>query len=262
MRTNDDYTRGLDFSLLLIGPPLSGKTNVAMTFDLPAFIDADQKLCNAVRRFPGKKFYFDDPNLDAGGQPLNKAAKWTRVLQIGDEMLKSDAKTIVVDSLSRLSQFLEDHVLFHGKTSDGKGELVLGGEKVMSLAYWNPFKSLMSRFILTLRSECKARGKVLIFTAHEKIDKDDVTGTLVYRPLIGGQLADNIGSYFSDVWHAECTTCTPDPKSSDEGKKNGVLYRVRTAPTARMTLGNSLGLPVEFNFTSEEFNKYLRGEMK
>lgn len=248
MKTSEQFLaeHEQELALLLVGAPKTGKTNVAMQFPNPGFIDADKNLFSAVRRHPNKKFWYGQPDYGPDGTPLKPEQRWIRTLAIADELLAvPELQTIVVDSGTRVQTFLQEYLISQGApSSKGDGTLKIGGEAMMSMALWYPFKTLFERFIMKLR----ATKKIVVFIFHEKVDKDEITGTLLYRPSIGGQLADTMGALFTDVWRTEAVP----------GAQDKVDYKVRTVPTARMALGNSLGLPTTFNFTWEEFSKYFK----
>lgn len=242
MKTQENFTAAQTFGLLLVGPPKSGKTNVAMCFPDPYVLDCDMNLQSAVQRHPGKKFFYDCPDLDEAGKELPREKKWLRLVELTKaNMLSPLTKANVVDSLSKVSEYLCDYLVDKGAT--GK-DLSIGGEKMMTLQLWYPYKVLFTRYIAMLRS-C---GKPLVMCAHEKIDKDEVSGTLMYRPNVSGGLVDNIGMYFTDVWRCEVD------KIGNEYK-----YYVRTMPIPRVqSLGNSLGLPETFVMTPDELKKHLK----
>lgn len=232
MKSNTEFKPSNDFALLLVGPPLAGKTNVAMCFPTPYFISTDRKLQNAVARHPGKKFFYD--YIDA-----EPAKRWTQLT----ELLKAagqnpEIQTIVIDNLTDVCTYLIDHIIANGGT-----KLTVGGEKVMEMTHWQPFKILLTRLITV----GKSMGKMFIVCAHEAVEKDEVTGVLNYKPLIPGSMQNQLGAYFTDVWRCE---------TEQVGKE--VSYIVRTTPTPRMALGNSLNLPSTFKFTWTEFNNYLK----
>lgn len=244
MKTHSEFTQKRDFALLLIGPPLSGKTNVAMCFDSPYFLDCDMKLGNAVSRSKNKPFFYDTIDVDTEtNASVPDEKRWERLTTLcKTNCLKPEVKTIVIDSLTKVSQYLIDHIL---ATSGSK--LSVGGVKVPEQQHWQPYKLLLTRFISALRGT----GKLVIFVCHEIVDKDEITGQLVYRPLLSGQLRDSIGAYFTDVWRCET-----------EQIGTTTRYYVRTTPTARMALGTSLNLPSTFNFTWEEFQKAVNNSQK
>lgn len=240
MKTNTDFKAEETFALLLIGQPLSGKTNVAMSFDRPLFFSTDRKLANAVSRFPGKEFRYVYPFHAEDGTELKSEAKWHAIhTAIRRDGIDPWPRTLVIDNLSDISDALIDHIV----SVDGT-KITRAGVKCMEMSHWAPYKSLMQRLILVARS----LGKMLVVCCHEKEDMDGVTGILTYKPLVGGQLRDNLGSMFTDVWRCETKMVQKSPQYP-----NGVQYLVRTTPTSRIALGNSVGLPSEFEFTWDAF---------
>ena len=223
MKTNDQYKPNQAFGLLLLGPPKSGKTNAAMCFPSPYFADCDNNLSSAVSRHSGKDFYYDVINIADDGQTVPEADRYKRLLECCKQAANDPRiKTIVVDSLTMVGDYIIAYILKENKITQ------------MRIQDYGTFKDLSAKFITWLRS-C---GKYVIFTGHEKYDKDEMSGTLLYRINYPGQLADTIGAYFSDVWRCEC-----------EQQGQAYKYTVRTMPTPRMSLGNSLGLPTTFELT-------------
>ena len=62
MKSATDYKVTNTFACLLVGEPKTGKTNVAMGFPDPWFLDLDLNLASAVRRTTAKKFFYDTVN--------------------------------------------------------------------------------------------------------------------------------------------------------------------------------------------------------
>lgn len=223
------------FALLLIGPPFAGKTNVAMLFPDPWFADGDDKLRNAVQRNPGKKFYFNCPMRTEAGVPVPLERQWEEFTTKLKEACASPlVKTIVLDSVSSLSTMLIAHILKHGEVKKH-----LAGEPTMEKQHWLPFRDLWKKVIML----CRASGKMLVVIAHDDLVVDEVTGASMIRPLIAGELKHNLGGLFTDLWHAE-TRLVPDGKGGMKSE-----YFVRTQPTPRLPVGNSLNLPAEFIVT-------------
>ena len=248
MKQHIEFKPGEDFGLLLVGPPLSGKTTVAMQFPSPYIISTDHKIKNAVQRIPpGQPWWFDYVDVDDKGQPVAPEKQWTRAT----DLLKAGCvnpvvKTVIWDNLSDLSTMLQAHII---ASATGGKQLTVSGEKVMEMSQWQPFKLLMQRSIALARSS----GKMFVVCCHEAIEKDEVTGTLTYRPLIPGQLRDQLGGFFTDVWRCEVEANPGRPPK----------YYVRTAPMPRMALGNSVnGLPQEFVFSWETFNALMSGSFR
>lgn len=245
MKSFNDYSPSNDFGLLLVGPPLSGKTTVAMQFPDPYIISTDHKIKNAVSRLPnGKLWWFDYVDVDDTGAVLSPDKHWTRATDLLKKAMSDPRiRTIIWDNLSDLSTMLQTHII---SASNSSKQLSVAGEKVMEMSQWQPFKLLMQRSIALARSS----GKIFIVCCHEAIDKDEVTGTLTYRPLVPGQLRDQLGGFFTDVWRTEVETTPGKPPK----------YFVRTSPTPRMALGNSVvGLPQEFAFEWSTFHALMQG---
>ena len=242
MQPSSGYNPALAFALLLVGPPLTGKTNAAFTFPKPYVFDADDKMQNAIQRNPGKQFWYDRAYVDEKGLVVPANQRWNHAIKCLDTAMKSpDVETIIIDSLTQMNIFLVDHIL-----ATGASKLVVAGEKVMDLQCWQPFQILMTRLIMTLKSS----GKLVVMTCHEETEKDDVTGMYKTNPLIQGALKHKLAGMFTDVWHTETKAEFKDGKSITK-------YFVRTQPTARMAFGSSLGLPAEFTLTWEELEKVM-----
>jgi hypothetical protein len=126
--------------------------------------------------------------------------------------------------MSKVTEYLQDHLLW---SPSAEKSLQIGGEKVMTQHLWLPYKMLMQRFIIQLRSY----GKPVALTCHIKYDKDELTGMVMLRPGMSGQLADNIAYLFTDFWMCETATATDLRKWP-----KGVRYFVRTQPMPRIKL--------------------------
>lgn len=243
MNSNKNFQPEKQFSLLLIGPPLSGKTNVAMGFPKPYFLSTDKKLANAVQRHPGKEFYYDYTTIDETGKAVEESKRWERLVKLLGEAIKNpEVETIVFDNLTDIGVYVQDWLLAH---PCGKADtpLLIGGVKCMAQAHWRPFKTK----ILELIRLAQASGKYVVVCCHEGVEKDELTGQQRYVPLIGGELKGMLGAIFTDVWHCEV----------EQGLK-GIEYKVRTQPTGRMALGTSLNLPASFVFSFEEVDRALQ----
>jgi hypothetical protein len=233
MKTNEQYQSNQSFGLLLLGPPKSGKTNAAMIFPNPYFADCDNNLSSAVNRCGDKTFYYDTINIDDEGKEVPEGFRYERLLQCCKAAANNpDVQTIVVDSLTMVGDYIIAHILRKQNIPQ------------MRIQDYGTLKDLASKFIVWLRSS----GKLIIFTGHEKYDKDEISGVLLYRVNFPGQLADTIGAYFSDVWRCEC-----EQSGGDKYK-----YIVRTMPTPRMALGNSLGLPTTFELSWDRLKTKLQ----
>lgn len=235
MLTQADFKAKPSFALLLQGPPLSGKTNVAMQFPRPYFLDADDKLLNAVMLNKDKKFFFDCPLRNSKGV-VEPEKRWDySIACIKEACASPEVDTVVIDSVTSLGTILTQHILQYPSTS--KVELKVGGMKVMDMSMWGPYRDLWTRLIMYVRGS----GKMAVFCAHEVTDKDEISGAMSYRPSFQGQLKDTGAGLFTDVWCTETRQVMQDGKPATE-------YLIRTQPTSMRALGNSLKLPATFKF--------------
>ena len=238
MKTNTDFKADDKLGLLLVGDPWSGKSTVMMHFPDLWVCDADRNLGRISKNFPNKTFYYDYIDVDDNGAPVQQASQWLRLLAITQKAYEDPrVRYLCFDSMTAIGHILERYVISQGSSSK---DLIIGGEKSMTLQLWNPYKDLWLKFITTVRSGTKP----CIFICHQKVDKDELSGTLFLKPMIGGQLADSIGRLYTDVWH-----CVAVPGMPTKENPSGVEYTVETVPQPRMAqLGSSLGLPPKFRF--------------
>jgi hypothetical protein len=253
MKTHNDLAAEGRLSILLVGEPFARKSTIASHFPDPWICDADANLARLVNlpHMKDKRFWFDRIDTDEKGQKNEEHERWKRLLKVTTDAANSpDTKFLVFDSMTAIGHALERYVINEGSSSK---DLVIGGVKSMSLQLWNPYKDLWLKLINAI----KAGPKHCIFIAHRKVDKDEVLGTLDYKPMIGGQLADSVGRLFTDVWH-----CTTDTRQPTVANPSGVVSIIETVPQPRMKqLGNSLDLPPrwEFNWTTLEQKLKERG---
>lgn len=246
MKTQDQFKPINDLGVLLVGPPLSGKTCVAMQFPAPYIISTDHKIKNAVQLLPpGKQWWFDYVDTDDNGKPVAEADQWTRATTLLKKgCADPNVQTVIWDNLSDLSGILQSHIIANGGT-----KLRVGGEQVFEMSHWQPFKLLLQRAIAYARGS----GKIFVLCCHETVERDEVSGMLTYLPLIPGQLRGQLGGYFTDVWRTEVDVVPGKPPR----------YYVRTTPTPRQALGHSvLGLPSEFVFDWNKFAALMSGSQK
>lgn len=240
MKSGSTYVPLNDFSLLLIGPPLTGKTNVALQFPDPWIFSTDRKVQNAVGRVKPAKWWFTYSDETDDGQVVHPDNQWLHLTENAKQAaVNPEVKTLVFDHGTDMAQILLRHVI---RETSGKavGEASVKPE----IQHYNPFADLFRRFISTM----KRSKKFVILVIHEMIEKDEGTGTMVYRPLIPGQLRDNLGGLFTNVWRTEIVA----------GPTGAPQYIVRAQPTPRNALGNSLNLPPTFTFSWPLIEKALQ----
>jgi hypothetical protein len=210
MKPASQYNSGASFALLLIGPPKAGKTVFATCFPTPWVLDCDNNLAGAMRYHtsagkPLSDCFFDDPQMeDKEGGPIARPS--------------------------------EAHILANSQQGNGMKDLIIAGEKVMNQSHWNPFKSMMMRFVMA----CRSAGKPFIMTCHEMAETNEDGNVIAYRPLISGQLRSNLAGLFTDCWRCETAIAPKDARHP-----LGVKYSVRFQPRNLMQIGNSLSIKLD-----------------
>lgn len=235
MKSSDQYKPTQSFGLIIVGAPGTGKTCLAAKFPRPYYLDCDNNL-NSVRSvFPSSKFLYDTIDVDDNGAQVAEEKRWVRLLDCTTTAAKSpDVETIILDSLTKASDYLVSFILDKEKPKDG----------TMRIQDWGTFKVLMTRYLTKLRTT----GKMIVVIAHEKYDKDEMSGVLQFKVTVPGQLGDHIGALFTDMWRCECKEAKPGEYS----------YFVRTKPTARISLKTSMPIAPTFEFSWETVKKYLQ----
>ena len=223
-----------------MGPALTGKTNVAIEFPKPYFIDLDKKLTNAVQRHPTKEFWYDYVDVDDKGKPIQEALRYKRLIQLMKKaVVNPEIETIVIDGLSQVGICLMDHIL-----ADEKNPTLIGGVQVPTLKHWQPFGILLTKLIMLGR----ASEKKFICVAHTGTEKDENTGISMEVPLVQSNTRYKLASMFTDVWNTSAKVRGGKPE-----------YKVRTQPKANLALVSSVpGIPAEFEFTWDEYQKHMR----
>lgn len=238
MQPGTSYQRSQGTAILILGEPFTGKTNLAMQFPDPYFFDADDKLASAIERFPNKRFWFDCPLRDEKGTPIDELLRWEKgSAKIIEATKSTEVQTLVLDSATAIGELIKKHIM-RFPTPGTKGQLMVGGEKVMEMTQWQPYADIWRRTIMA----CRASGKITIVIMHLGTDKDEISGAIRIKPLIQGQLKDGVAGLFTDVWMTDIST-GPDPKNPG---KSMTKFITRCQPTPQIPfLGNSLGLPAQ-----------------
>lgn len=137
-------------------------------------------------------------------------------------------KTVALDSLTFMEKSIASRVLMmNGKPANAPLEL-------------QHYKIIIAQLEDFVSKICALDCNVIV-TAHEDLDKDELTGNVTRGiRVVGKALPSVLPGYFNEVWYAEVqagTVQNPAPQ-----------YRVRTAPTpqiiARTTYGPRLD-PIE-----------------
>jgi hypothetical protein len=203
-------------SILLIGPPGSGKTALSMQFPRPAFMDCDRNLDGpeAFVRSKSKdlSYGYEKITYDEDNKPVPVHLCFDRLLtklvSLNDN---SDYSTVIVDGLTMVNEFIIQKILVEQRKSE------------MEARHWQPFKSNMINLLV---GKLRGLGKTTICTCHESIvekpnpDPKKIMDPVIssYRPAVQGGITDYFGGFFTDMWR-----CTAE--AAPGGK---VEYKIQT----------------------------------
>lgn len=222
-------------SIMLIGPPGSGKTTMAVTTAtrLPVHVlDLDRKvaemrsLAPLIERGDCTYWELDEPlveetiadrlsRLAKNERPKSAPQGWTAlsklVKRLDDEEVAKKAGTIVIDSYTRMADHAKRMILYVDEH----------GTSTLSPRNYGSLLSLMEESTTILIDYARRAGKDIIFTVHERVseipsentrirkttDKSgaivrEMLGTMTMKmhPSIDGSFSAKAGSYFTEVY--------------------------------------------------------------
>jgi len=229
MKPITDYKKDNHLRLLLQGPPGSGKTTLACHMPGAYILDLDVNLGGPLRHIEKnggiKPVGYDTVDIDDKGVVIEMKDRYQRMSTLLNNALhETSVQTIVVDSTTRLSDYIQGEVLRQNGKSD------------MTLQLWGHYLMQWKHFI----SQLITVRKHIVVIAHERVEKDEVDQSLKYFIAISGQFQHIIGSMFTDVWRCEVAVAGTNPPK--------YTFQVRTMPDFRYQLKNSLDLPPIFKF--------------
>lgn len=234
MPTIDQYSNDAYLRLLLQGPSGVGKTTLACQFPGAWVMDCDLNLAGPLRFLKSKglplPIGYDTIDRDETGKSVPDNMRYDRLLRCANAAAaQPGVKTLVFDSATKIADYIKAHVLRVNPTKTGQ----------MEMTSWGFFYQYWVQLVATVTA-AKLHS---VFIFHEKLEKDEVDGTLKYFINVQGQFQAVAASLFTDVWRAEVSGgggLLPTASSYN--------WQIRTMPDFRYQLKNSLQLPPVFVF--------------
>lgn len=244
--------------ILIMGPPGSRKTWLALQFPDTHILDCDRNLRGPVEvlmkgitdlstgklilqpLLPNLKFTYDDIRVDDSGNQIAVEECYNRVCD-KLRLFKSDPnyksrRVVVLDSLSHVNEFIIRHTLQLQRKKERTYE--------METRDWNPFKSHAYALLVGRLEET---GKPVICTCHEtKVYEKGSVDTIMqptvkeYEPYFQGQIGDTIGAFFTDIWRMEVRRGAANTTST--------ILLCQRHPQCSF-IKNSFGMPAEIDVT-------------
>ena len=174
-----------------------------------------------------------------GSQPGSAFTRAETKLRELDAALKAGTgpKTVALDSLTFMEKSIASRVLMmNGKPANAPLEL-------------QHYKIIIAQLEDYISKLCALDCNVIV-TAHEDLDKDELTGNVTRGIRVVGKALPNVlPGYFNEVWYAEVQAGTiqhPLPQ-----------YRIRTAPTAQIIARTTYSGRIEPIETQDIWKKLL-----
>jgi len=216
-------------SILLIGPHGSGKTTLALQFPKVHVSDCDRMLDGPElflrTKLKDLAYSYTQVTLK-DGVPVPVEECFQKLLDDLDDAKKSDAKTVFVDGLSLVNQFLIQMTLKKQR------------RETMEMRDWGSVGGHYANlFIVKVRN----LGKTTIFSCHEEpVEKASAQNPMVKEiirrdPIVNGGIKHQLGGFFTDIWRC----------SSMPAPGGGIEFKINTCKTTMDDLKNSMMLPDE-----------------
>lgn len=222
--------------ILLIGPPLVGKSVLSSQFPKPTFISMDGNMSSILSMraqhrldFNMRVFSIDeaettDPEFLELCPKFQKMSAWDKVkklVSVISRQMKAD-ETLVIDPLTRLCEYLVNHIE------------KMTNHHPIQIQDWMTFTDELLGFFDMIKSSARQCNVIII--AHDQIEKNEVTGDWTRLLLIPSRLRYRIPSIATDYLYYKV-----DVRGAQNSRK--VKRILQTAPDPMIVTGSRFLIP-------------------
>lgn len=204
MNTKEMLTENLRLNVLLYGKSGTGKTTFACSFPKPFLFDFDKGMLSQRGRdveyetYAGVSAYQD---FEVKLKELEKECPY---------------ETIILDSITTMQEYLMSKILMMNRRSQP------------TLHEWMAMVTELKDIFMRLTKH----SKHLVVIAHERLMQDEITGEIMYVPVVvGKQLPSLLPMWFDEMYRC---TVSRDKEGTPE---YGILTASDVKYTARSRLG-------------------------
>jgi len=242
------------YMVLLMGPPLGGKTVFASQFPQPFFIDLEDGLhsVKAMRRDQGLDFDFDVITINEQatddsdfislcGKTFSTASGWVKVKKLCEVLVRKmpQDSTLILDNLSRGYEMLISHVQ---KTTN---------RAKLQIQDWGTFVDEVADLVNMLKYRAKCN---VILIGHEQYDKDEGTGEILRSFLMPTRAKHRIPSIATEL--SRIYAVPKGPKN-----KRTVVRILQTSPDFLTAVGSRSLIPDIEDPTYAKVKPYLEAAL-
>jgi len=209
-----------DLAILIVGDPGCRKTTMALQFPKPYVFDADGNMSAPLAWLSkanpdlSKSVFYDRGNVDDTGKIIEPPLRYAHMSKcLNAAATDPNIRTIILDSATSIIDIL----ISECKRQGGRLE-----SQEMRIQDWGTFGYLFKVVVTALRA---TPGKIAVFTAHNRMEKDEADGRWKTFLNIPGQTATNISGLFTDVWNIY-------PVMTGIGAMMAHQWKVRTMPSS------------------------------
>lgn len=189
-----------NLKVLLVGPPGTAKTCVAVGFPYPMLVlDFDGKINSAARWYENDKERLANIEVKNLSKRLDGSDPVVEMLQVikdlGEQQAKGEMKikTLVIDSATTFSSAILNHIV---KTNPGIKRVASAQGVQPGIQDFGILKREFAKLIPGLLS----LPINVVMTAHVKTERSELTGEIIRSPIMDGSFSQELPIFWEEVY--------------------------------------------------------------